>query len=180
MKRALTLRLLQQYEPQDSDEQRYKGLMIAFIRENEDCFERSLTIGHLTGSAWLLNNDGTQALLMHHYKLDRWLQLGGHCDGNPDILAVAVKEAQEESGIMSIAPISSSIFDIDVHLIPAAKGIAEHYHYDVRFLLQVQGDETVVQNNESKELRWIPKNRSAVPTDQRSVVRMFEKWVKER
>ncbi|HXW85792.1 MAG TPA: NUDIX domain-containing protein [Candidatus Bathyarchaeia archaeon] len=114
---------------------------------------------------------------MHHTKLDQWFQLGGHCDGNPDVLAVALKEAQEESGINHIVPVNTHIFDIDIHLIPANKKEKEHYHYDVRFLLQVASDEKIVQNSESKELRWITKNRAEFPTQNRSVVRMFDKWI---
>jgi 8-oxo-dGTP pyrophosphatase MutT (NUDIX family) len=114
---------------------------------------------------------------MHHTKLDKWFQLGGHCDGHSDVLAVAIKEAQEESGIVGIEPVSNKIFDIDIHLIPANPKEKEHYHYDVRFLLHVISNEEVVQNNESKELRWIGKTRTALPTTGRSVTRMFDKWV---
>jgi 8-oxo-dGTP pyrophosphatase MutT (NUDIX family) len=113
---------------------------------------------------------------MHHAKLDRWLQLGGHCDGDVDVLAVAIKEAQEESGIIGIKPVSPEIFDIDIHLIPANKNEQEHYHYDVRFLLQVTSDEEIVSNRESKELRWIKKDSSQLPTNELSVIRMFKKW----
>jgi 8-oxo-dGTP pyrophosphatase MutT (NUDIX family) len=113
---------------------------------------------------------------MHHTKLNKWFQLGGHCDGDGNILNVALKEAQEESGIFHIKPISTEIFDIDIHTIPANSKEPEHEHFDVRFLLQVTSDEEVIQNKESKELRWIGLNLSDLPTDQHSVVRMFYKW----
>jgi 8-oxo-dGTP pyrophosphatase MutT (NUDIX family) len=113
---------------------------------------------------------------MHHRKLNLWVQLGGHCDGDANVLAVAIKEAQEESGIMHIEPLSLQIFDVDIHLIPANAKEAEHYHYDIRFLLGAQSDEEFVQNSESKELRWISKDAKQMPTNERSVVRMFEKW----
>lgn len=151
--------------------------MLNFIQKYPDCFERSLEIGHVTASAWLLHKSGTTALLMHHAKLNHWYQLGGHCDGDHDVLAVAIKEAQEESGINHIVPVSPAIFDIDIHLIPANSREKEHYHYDVRFLLQVVSDEELMQNRESKELRWIEKNKDALPTQSRSVLRMFNKWM---
>ena len=176
MHRDNLLSLIHAYNPQDYDEQGYKQTITAFIQNNPNCFERSLDSGHITASSWLLNIKHTNALLLHHKKLNRWFQLGGHCDGNPDVLAVAIKEAQEESGIISIAPISSAIFDIDVHLIPANSKEKEHYHYDIRFLLQVTGHEKVIQNEESNELRWISKDKSSLPTTERSVTRMFEKW----
>jgi 8-oxo-dGTP pyrophosphatase MutT (NUDIX family) len=124
-----------------------------------------------------LNKTGDKALLMHHTKLNNWFQLGGHCDGDSNVLQVAVKEAQEESGINAIEPVNQDIFDLDVHLIPANSKEPEHYHYDIRFLLQVTSDEVVIQNRESKELRWISKNPEELPTQSRSVTRMFEKWI---
>ncbi|HLW72451.1 MAG TPA: NUDIX hydrolase [Candidatus Babeliales bacterium] len=176
MHRSSLITLLEEYYPTSYDEQVCKKNMINFISQQTDCFERFLEIGHITASAWLLNKNHTHALLMHHAKLDKWFQLGGHCDGNPNVLDVAIKEAQEESGIVAIEPLSEAIFDIDIHLIPANKKEKEHYHYDVRFLLHVIDDEDVVQNSESKELRWISKNRNDLPTHEESVVRMFYKW----
>jgi len=169
--------MLQAYAPLDVQEQQFKKGMLDFIQAQPECFERSLAMGHITASSWLLNRDGSKFLLMHHTKLNNWFQLGGHCDGNPDVLEVAIKEAQEESGIKGIAAVCLDIFDIDIHLIPENSRDKAHYHYDVRFLLQVTSDEDVVQNHESKELRWIAKDLSALPTRNVSIVRMFNKWM---
>jgi len=171
------IELLEEYFPIANEELLCKEQMIDFVKKYNNCFDRSLSIGHVTASAWLLNNDKSMALLMHHAKLDKWIQLGGHCDGNPDVLAVAIKEAQEESGIQNISPINKKIFDIDIHLFPATSQNKGHYHYDVRFLLQATGKEFIVQNHESKELRWISKDISKLPTTSRSIVRMFDKWL---
>jgi len=176
MHRTQLLSLLRNYHPTAVDEQKYKEDIIAFVTQQPDCFERTLAPGHITASAWLLNKDGTQALLMHHTKLNVWVQLGGHCDGNSDAGAVALKEAQEESGIHNIIPVSDHIFDIDIHLIPARKTENEHYHYDIRFLLRVADDAPCIQNEESQELRWITRDPHQLPTASRSVVRMFDKW----
>lgn len=85
-------------------------------------------------------------LFLHHTKLDTWFQLDEHCDGDSDVLAVTIKEAQEESGIMGIEPVQGKIFDINIHCIPENKRDKAHDHYDVRFLLQVTSDEQLVQN----------------------------------
>ncbi|HEX2978030.1 MAG TPA: NUDIX hydrolase [Candidatus Babeliales bacterium] len=174
MKRNQLLQCLNNYVP-TNEEAIYKSRMLAFILDNPECFERSLEIGHITASAWLLNKDHSRVLLMHHAKLNLWVQLGGHCDGESDVLAVAIKEAQEESGIDEIAPVSTEIFDIDIHLIPANKKEKEHYHYDVRFLLAVNSNDSFVQNSESKELKWFGMN-DELPTESRSIARMVEKW----
>jgi 8-oxo-dGTP pyrophosphatase MutT (NUDIX family) len=171
------IELLNAYNPVAPEEQRCKKQMLEFIQAHENCFERTLSVGHMTASVWLLSNDKTKALLMHHTKLDKWLQLGGHCDGDPDVLAVAIKEAQEESGIQAISPVSKSIFDIDIHWFPAMNENPAHYHYDVRFLLYVTSQEPITQNHEAKELRWIGKNRNELPTKNRTIVRMFDKWL---
>lgn len=177
MKRQGLIQLLNQYNPSDA-EITMKNDMLRFIDEHEDCFERSLEKGHITGSSWLLNKTGDKALIMHHKKLDKWLQLGGHADGDNDILAVALKEAQEESGVESIEPVMYTIFDIDIQEIPAYKNIKQHFHYDVRFLLKVTSDEEITINSESNELRWIGKNREELLSTEPSVVRMFDKWLK--
>lgn len=177
MKRSKVLNLLDNYYPQNLHEIEAKKRIIDFVKENSDCFERTLEIGHVTASCWLLNYDRTKALLMHHKKLKKWVQLGGHCDGNSDVLEVAIKEAQEESGISEIEPISREIFDIDVHISPANLKEKEHYHYDIRFLLSVTKNVDFVKNEESNELRWISRNIEELPTKQEPVVRMFKKWM---
>jgi 8-oxo-dGTP pyrophosphatase MutT (NUDIX family) len=177
MKRNALLSLLKRYRPVSDVDMHAHTTIKTFVQAYPECFERTLEIGHITASAWLLNKDGDKALLMHHAKLNLWVQLGGHCDGESDVLAVAIKEAQEESGIEHIKPVSTEIFDLDVHFIPARKHEPEHYHYDIRFLLQVTSDETVVQNHESCDIRWFGKDRATLPTDSPSVVRMFEKWI---
>lgn len=176
MKRNQLIDLLQRYSPEDLAELNQVRDTLHFVRQNEQCFERTLSFGHITGSAWLLNKDGTKALLTHHAKLDKWFQLGGHCDGNPDVLTVALQEAREESGIQHIEPISSEIFDVDIHLIPERGKEQAHYHYDIRFLLRVTSDEAFSPNHETKELRWIDMNPSKSPTSSPSILRMIEKW----
>lgn len=176
MERKKLLSLLNIYNP-SSEEIEYKERLIDFINLYPDCFKRELQVGHITGSVWLINKEGNKALLMHHSKLNIWVQPGGHADGESDLLKVSLKEAQEESGIIGIYPISEKIFDIDIHLIPGNEKEKEHYHYDIRFLLQVKSDEELKPNKESKELRWIGKNIDELPKVDRSVSRLWEKWL---
>lgn len=173
-----TLReLLNNYYPSDANEIAARKRMLAFIDLNPDCFERSSLEGHITGSAWLLSKDLSKVLLLHHAKLDVWCQLGGHCDGDADVLAVALKEAQEESGINEIVPISAEIFDIDIHDIPLMNNVPPHQHYDVRFIFKVASDEEPIGNSESKDIRWFGKELDLLPNKSESIVRMFRKWV---
>jgi len=169
--------LLNKYLSSDPEEVIHKKHMLDFLEKNQNCFERSCLKGHFTASCWLVDKTNTKALLTHHRKLNDWFQLGGHCDGDSDVLKVAIKEAQEESGINNIEAFQNDIFDIDIHKIPKIKNIEPHLHYDIRFILQIKSDEIPLKNHESKELRWINKDIINLPTNSRSVMRMFEKWV---
>jgi 8-oxo-dGTP pyrophosphatase MutT (NUDIX family) len=172
--------LLERYLPAGPQEQIFKKEMLAFMQTHENCFERSLEIGHITASSWLLSKQGDKALLTHHAKLNRWFQLGGHCDGDSNVLAVAIKEAQEESGVCAIKPLSTAIFDIDIHLIPENKKEKAHYHYDIRFLLQIKSDDLIQVSAESHALAWFGNDPAALPPVDASVLRMFNKWVERR
>lgn len=149
---------------------------VAFVTDNPTCFERSLAIGHVTGSAWVVNRAGTHTLLTHHRKLNRWLQLGGHADGNADILAVALREAYEESGIAVLQPISNEIFDLDIHPIPAKGDEAAHFHYDVRFAIQAVNSDRYTVSDESHALSWVPIEQIRDKTQEESMLRMQRKW----
>jgi 8-oxo-dGTP pyrophosphatase MutT (NUDIX family) len=155
------------------------GRFIAFVERCPDCFERSLLEGHITGSAWIMDADGGRVLLTHHRKLDAWLQLGGHADGESDVQAVALKEAREESGLEDFEVLGEGIYDLDIHLIPERKGVPEHYHYDVRYLLRATGSTDYVVSEESHDLRWVAVNEVATLTEDQSMLRMVRKCLSE-
>jgi len=148
---------------------------VDFVSAHEDCFLRSQKLGHITASAWLLNPDSTSVLLTHHRKLNRWLQPGGHADGDSDILANAIREAQEESGITSIQVLSEAIFDLDIHTIPTHGKETAHLHYDVRYLLQAKHTRYVV-SAESHDLAWVDMQQIRDYSEEDSILRMADKW----
>ena len=143
-------------------------------------FERERLAGHFTASAWLVSDDGTRALLTHHRKLDRWLQPGGHADGDVDLARVALKEAEEESGLRALA-LLPGLFDLDRHWIPEHKGVPAHWHYDVRFVVHAGSDERFVVSDESHALAWrdIAEIAGDAGADD-SVRRMARKWLAAR
>ena len=176
MHRQPLLKSLDTYRLNHPEEMQTARRFIDFVSSNEACFERTLAIGHVTGSAWLVNESGTDVLLTHHRKLNLWLQLGGHADGDPDVLAVALREAFEESGLKQITPVSAEILDIDIHRIPARKNEPEHDHYDVRYAMRATGDLSYVVSDESHDLQWIPIGEIKRLTDENSMLRMAAKW----
>jgi 8-oxo-dGTP pyrophosphatase MutT (NUDIX family) len=175
MHRRSLISLLEAYTPSDATDAAARDRILRFVRAHDDCFERSLLEGHVTGSAWIINASRTRCLLTHHRKLDRWLQLGGHADGQTDALDVAMREAREESGLTSLRPVSEAIFDCDVHPIPGRRSEPEHFHYDVRFLLEADDAEPLVLSEESKELAWVALADVASLESDESVMRMVAK-----
>ncbi len=175
MKRQPLLNLLDQHQPFDDKEQQMLVTTKDFVISNSDCFERSLNIGHITGSAWIIDKTHEHVLLMHHRKLNRWFQPGGHADGQSDVLKVAIKEAQEETGLTDIQVVSELIFDIDVHLIPENPKEIAHYHYDIRFLFVADINSVLQINAESKNLSWVKLNEVSLYNDSDSIMRMVQK-----
>jgi 8-oxo-dGTP pyrophosphatase MutT (NUDIX family) len=149
----------------------------AFVHAHPHCCERSLPMGHLTGSAWLVDRSCERVLLTHHRKLDRWLQLGGHVDGEVDIARAALREAKEESGIEGLV-VEPAIFDLDRHWIPPRATEPGHWHYDVRFVVRCVGSEVFVVSDESHALAWHPITALADdPAQDESVRRMARRWL---
>jgi 8-oxo-dGTP pyrophosphatase MutT (NUDIX family) len=173
--RRSLLALLERYRPLDAADRVQAHRLADFIRREPACFDRTCPEGHVTGSAWLVDPSGCRVLLTHHRKLGLWLQLGGHADGNPDVLAVAIREAAEESGLSPIEPVVEGIFDVDIHPIPARPGEPAHLHYDVRFAFRAGRTDFRV-GPESHDLAWVDIDRLAERTQEPSMLRMAEKW----
>ena len=158
------------------EEEPARARMLALLDGTPDCFARTSFPAHFTGSALVVNADGSQVLLHHHRKLDRWLQFGGHCEGDEDILRVARREALEESGIQGLIVASERPFDLDIHEIPAHGCDPVHFHYDVRFMLIAPESAAPILSEESRDLRWFTSGElPALPLDE-SLRRMIRKW----
>jgi len=175
MHRRKLFSLLDRYAQSHRDEADNTRRFIDFVVAHQRCFDNDLWAGHVTGSAWLTDTSGMRVLLTHHRKLGRWFQLGGHSDGDPDIVAVATREAEEESGL-EVTLLDDGIFDLDIHGIPARKNDPAHFHFDVRFLFQAKADAFRI-SAESNELSWVPVVDIARYSDDASMLRMQKKWL---
>jgi 8-oxo-dGTP pyrophosphatase MutT (NUDIX family) len=180
MDRADLLRLLDRYRDRHPNEIETIDRIRKLLRDSERCFHRDCFPGHITSSAWIVSSESGAVLLTHHRKLERWLQLGGHTDGETDVLSSALREAEEESGLSDFQTIPHSdpceILDVDVHDIPARAPEPAHQHYDIRFLFEVSGAQTIRrQNAESKEIRWFSEDRIETRLDEESLLRMARK-----
>ena len=168
------------HAPIDQEEADHRSKIARFVASHRHSWwRRTNTEGHVTGSAWILNLARTHALLMHHVKLNLWVQPGGHLDdtdGSP--AAGAMREALEETGIAGLTFASDALFDIDIHVIPARASNSgfetAHLHYDARYRI-IATDTRVTISEESLGAKWIALENLAQPSQQRSIARMAEK-----
>jgi 8-oxo-dGTP pyrophosphatase MutT (NUDIX family) len=138
-------------------------------------YHRDHLPGHITGSAWVVNAARSKVLLLHHKKLNRWLQPGGHADGDENVLQVALRELQEETGLQKVKQLIEGIFDLDIHPIPTRKDFPAHDHYDVRFLFEADERSPIMVSEESFAVKWILFEELNLYTDNTSVHRMAAK-----
>ncbi len=177
MHRKELLQLLTHYRTPFMEEAGMVARAIAFVRQHVNCFDRHLETGHVTGSSWVVNPSRSRVLLLHHRKLDRWLQPGGHADGDPDMLRVVLKETAEETGleIEQIHLVAEQIFDVDIHTIYPSAHDALHTHFDVRFLVEIDDAIPLPGNNESYDVRWVALHEVAHYNNALSLHRMVRK-----
>jgi 8-oxo-dGTP pyrophosphatase MutT (NUDIX family) len=177
MHRQELLGLLKRHETRFLDEAGFISRAVGFVEAHTDCFHRHLWPAHVTGSAWVVSPDRRHVLMMHHRKHDQWFQPGGHADGDADILRVALRETVEETGMESgqVRLLSSDIFDVDIHTIPAIGDEPQHEHIDIRFLVEIDDGLEVPGNDESHDVIWVDLFNVSHYNSNRSTYRMLEK-----
>ena len=157
--------------------------MMRFFKEEKNPFSRTCLKGHFTGSCLLANPKTGKFVLTHHKKLGLWLQLGGHCDGDVNIAAVAYKEAEEESGLSGFHFNPKTIIgghplpiDFDIHVVPQSKKDPEHLHLDVRFLIETTETHLKI-SDESLDLKWFSPEEAEQVTNEANLLKLIKKYV---
>ena len=186
MHRQSLLEQLKRYAQAHVEQANTARRIVALIEAHVDCFDRTCKPGHITASAWVTSADRRRHLLVHHRKLNKWLQPGGHADGDPDAAAVALREVAEETGLEEIRLHGDSPFDIDVHQIPARRDIHgsivedAHEHHDIRFLCLANCEQALSISEESHDVRWFSETEVRSVTGEPSVLRMLDKALATR
>jgi 8-oxo-dGTP pyrophosphatase MutT (NUDIX family) len=175
--RESLLDALRKYKTLYDEERDYVPRFIELL-QHADAYKRDHLPGHITGSSWIINNERTKVLLVNHAALHKWLQPGGHADGDENVFNVAVREANEETGLVNLTSVGG-LFDIDIHPIPARKDLSfpQHDHYDVRFLFQADEADELKISDESTDLRWIDLKDLEKYNSEKSILRLRSKLV---
>ncbi|MBQ9036074.1 MAG: NUDIX hydrolase [Erysipelotrichaceae bacterium] len=168
---------LRGYVPFNEQEEKDRKIIIELLSNVDDIYDRSNDIAHMTASAWVINRQHTKILMAYHniYKSYSWL--GGHADGDKDLLRVALREVQEESGLMHLKPVSDNIFSIEILPVNGhekkGKYVASHLHINVTYLIEADSDEPlIVKPDENKALKWFDIDKAIDSSN--------EEWFKER
>jgi 8-oxo-dGTP pyrophosphatase MutT (NUDIX family) len=166
---------LKKYSTPFNEEKNFIDRFLELLKSS-DAYQRTHLPGHITGSSFIIDEDQEFTLLTHHAKLNKWLQPGGHADGDENVMRVALREAEEETGVKNFTLISPTIFDLDIHLIPARKDFPKHFHFDIRFLFTASKEEPLMITEESHDLGWKKLTEIEKLTDNNpSMVRMASK-----
>ena len=161
MDRQELMESIRTYQPFNEQEEMDKSLILNWIETQDDAFSRDNTVAHMTASAWVVNKDRSRVLMVYHNIYDSWSWLGGHADGETDLLAVAIREVKEEAGISCVRPVSEKIFSlesltVDGH-VKRGKYVSSHLHLNVTYLLEADSEEQVfVKEDENSGVSWFP------------------------
>lgn len=151
---------IQNYIPFNEQEKNDKSIMLKYLSENKNTLTRENEIAHFTASAWVLNNDEDKVLMIYHNIYKSWSWTGGHADGEEDLLAVAIREVQEETGINEVVPITTNIYSLETITVDGhvkrGKYVSSHLHMNLTYLLQATGNEAlVVKPDENSGVKWV-------------------------
>ena len=147
MNRQKLIQQLKEYTPFNEQEELDKSLILNWIEHNADAFSRENKVAHVTASAWVVNKDRSKVLMVYHNIYQSWSWLGGHADGETDLLSVAIREVKEEAGITNVHPVSEEIYSlesltVDGH-VKNGKYVSSHLHFNITYLLEADSKEAV-------------------------------------
>ena len=176
---------IENYKPFNEQEEKDKPLILDWIRNNENAFTRENTIAHITASAWVVNKDRSKVLMVYHNIYNSWSWLGGHADGETDLLSVALREVREEAGISNVQPVSEEIFSlealtVDGH-IKKGKYVSSHLHLNITYLVEADSDEALfVKPDENSGVAWFtPEDALKKSTEPWFVANVYSKLIKK-
>ena len=179
------IRQIENYPPFNEQEEKDKALILGWIRNNENAFSRENTVAHITASAWVVNKDRSKVLMVYHNIYNSWSWLGGHADGETDLLSVAIREVKEEAGISNVIPVSEDIFSLESLTVDGhwknGKYVSSHLHFNVTYLLEADTEEAVsIKADENSGVAWFaPEEALAKSTEPWFVEHVYTKLIEK-
>ena len=168
---------IKNFKPYNEQEEVEKRIMLNYLNDFDDTLTRQNEYGHFTSSAFVLNKQRTKILMIYHKIYNSWAWVGGHSDGDSDLLYVAIKEAKEETGIKNVVPIFNNIYSIEIINVNGhekkGKYVGSHIHLNVTYLLEADENEEIhIKEDENSGVKWVPINEILNTTS--------EQWVRDR
>lgn len=185
MTREKLIENIKNYKPFNEQEERDKFLILDWIMKNENAFSRENSVAHMTASAWVVNKDRSKVLMVYHNIYNSWSWLGGHADGETELLAVALREVKEEAGITNVHPVSEEIFSmesltVDGH-VKKGRYVSSHLHLNITYLLEADSEECVsIKADENSGVAWFtPEEALQKSTEPWFVERVYKKLIEK-
>lgn len=152
---------IEKFTPYNEQEEVDRRIMLNYINDFDDVLTRQNEYGHFTSSAFVLNKERTKILMIYHNIYNSWAWVGGHSDGDSDLLYVAMKEAKEETGIKNVKPISEDIYSLEIINVSGhekrGKYVGSHVHLNVTYLLEADECEEIhIKEDENSGVKWVP------------------------
>lgn len=151
---------IENYIPFNEQEEKDKEQMLRFINTFDNVLTRDNIFGHFSASAFIVNKERTKTVVVYHLINDGWIYPGGHADGEEDLLSVAIREVEEETGLKAKV-LDDNIFSIQVAPVKGhikkGKYVSAHLHFDILYLMEAdENEELTFREEESKGIKWIP------------------------
>lgn len=174
---------LEKYVPYNEQEENDKEMMLKYIDTFEDVLTRENRMCHFTASSWIVNKERTKILMIYHKIYDSWAWTGGHCDGDSDMLHVALKEATEETGIENFKVLSDGIYSIEIVSVDGhvkrGKYVPTHLHLNISYLLEAdEHDELRIKEDENSGVKWIDISEINNVVSEPKMIPIYEKMNK--
>lgn len=171
---------IEKYQPYNEQENADKELMLEYINTFDDVLTRENKMCHFTASNWIVNKDRTKVLMIYHNIYKSWAWTGGHADGDGNLLHVALKEAEEETGIKNLKVLSDGIFGIQILTVDShikrGKFVSSHVHLDCCFLIEADEEEILrIKEDENSGVEWVDINKAPQITNEEKMRPIYKK-----
>ena len=176
------IKQIEKYNPVNEQEKKDKEIILDFISKNDNVLVRENEIAHMTSSGFIVNKARTKVLMIHHNIYNSWGWTGGHADGDSDLIAVAIKEAKEETGIKNANPITNDICSIDIlpvnSHIKKGKYVASHLHLSIAYVLEADENEKLfVKKDENSGVKWVDIDKVLELTNEEHMKGVYKKLI---